>query len=515
MLAFQITLMTITLHNVLKKKIKVGMGHHGSGHRDRQEIGSSSSSSFSFQPSHLTAVFGAGHHGSGHRRDPNLGNYPSSSVTQNTVVVMPPAPQPTLPSIIAVLAPPPRLRPQIIHSYHQLEPRQQYYLPTSATILHNSGTTPTVATSTIPIHQQSQETEPCCHDCCHMNKPSEKHSLCMVFWLLIASFCAVFLVTTIGLQQHQIFVLNPGETRRVVPPNPTFYKSLSIEYSPYSQPVESNIQVKTYFYPQQDCPQLSGPSVSLYTTNDLNLAYGDYEYDYFYLNAGSHITVSMESFTQGSANVLLFRGQTSFDSWCSNHDFAARPLVKRQAASGVVGTILEYTVPTADTYYVVAENPYYFKQLVATQAVMVQATSYDLSDQFQVTPSPSGIATVNLHQQNGNSCIIVQVTSATTSINVSGYDVTIYVHGHRRWVVLYICACILALLFLLCCTKAHSKIVSNQSQSASCDVTHDIIQYTPVPQQPPELDPEIPVVEATLVHEPPVPSAPPLDALDK
>lgn len=506
--------MVVSLHIEMGKKI-VGMGHHGSGHRDRQELRSSTNSSFPFQPSYITSsILGAGHHGSGHRRHAVHGSYPSPSVAQNTVVVMPPPPpQPVISPIITVLPPHRHHRPQIIPSYHQFESSQHHHIPTSSSILQNSSTTPTIAASPIPIYQQSQENGLSCKNCCHRDKTSVKNTLCNVFWLLLASFSAVFLFTIIGSKQHQLFVLNPGETRRVVSPSPTFYKSLSIQYSPYLQPVENNIQVKTYFYPQQGCPQLTGPIVSLYTSNDLNLAFGDYEYDYFYLNAGSHITVSVGSSTRGSANVLLFRGQKSFDDWCRNN-VAARPLVKRQAASGVVGTVLEYTVPIADTYYVVVENPNYFQQFVATQAVFVQATSYDLSEQFHVTPSPSGIATVNLHQHNENDCILVQVTS-TTSSNVSGYDVTVTVRGHRRWIALTICAAVLALPFLLCCAKVRSKIVSSQSQPAACHVTYDTIQYTPVPQQQPELDPEIPIVEATLVHEQPVPSAPPLDALEK
>jgi hypothetical protein len=479
----------------------VGMGHHGGGHRDHQEQRSSS-----FQPTNLTTLFGAGHHGGGHRREVVVPNNPplSSSIGQNTVIVMP---RPS-PSVVTIFPPP----PPPIETYHHYGP-WHYHRPPPPPIVHvcNTPTSPAPHHQTSALYHQEQQpqedhSKKCCHDCCNKKMPP-------LICLLIASFCAVFFVTSVGTRQER-FILNPGESRRVLSPNSIFYKSLSIEYSPFDKS-NNDIQVKTFFYPQQDCPPLTGPIVTLYTKNDLNLAFGDYEYDYFYLNTGSHIAVSMESFasTRGSANILLLRGQASFDAWCNNNDFVARPLLKRQAAAGVVGAVLEYTVQEADSYYVVVENPNYWTQFIGTEAVMVQATSFDVSDKFQVVPSSTGVATVNLNTKNNNNCIIVQVTSAATS-DVAGYDETIMVKNHRRWTVLFICVGIVDLILMLCCAGICSK--SDIVEPTTYGTTSDI-RYTPVPQQPPPpaFNPDIPIVEATLVHEQQEPSAPPLETLEK
>jgi hypothetical protein len=93
----------------------------------------------------------------------------------------------------------------------------------------------------------------------------------------------------------------------------------------------------------------------------------------------------VESSTQASANTLLFYGQPSFDDWCRNN-VAGRPRMKSQAASGIVSTVLEYTILIAETCYVVIENPNYFQQFVATQATLVQAMSYNVSEQFYIDP---------------------------------------------------------------------------------------------------------------------------------
>eukprot|EP00590_Aulacoseira_subarctica_P010542 CAMPEP_0172438452 /NCGR_PEP_ID=MMETSP1064-20121228/72806_1 /TAXON_ID=202472 /ORGANISM="Aulacoseira subarctica , Strain CCAP 1002/5" /LENGTH=130 /DNA_ID=CAMNT_0013187005 /DNA_START=776 /DNA_END=1165 /DNA_ORIENTATION=+ len=130
----------------------------------------------------------------------------------------------------------------------------------------------------------------------------------------------------------------------------------------------------------------------------------------------------MQALLQGTVSLYLLRGESSFDAWCIGNNHVA--LVNKQVSRA--GIAIEYTVQVADFYYVVYDNPNYSLLLLGTEIVAVQATSFAVAENFQLS---SGMAKLNYG--NSNNCIIVQVTSATS--DVLGYDVPIAVTAQRRW----------------------------------------------------------------------------------
>mmetsp|Transcript_9556 Transcript_9556/g.15922 ORF Transcript_9556/g.15922 Transcript_9556/m.15922 type:complete len:424 (+) Transcript_9556:216-1487(+) len=273
-------------------------------------------------------------------------------------------------------------------------------------------------------NSNNNDTKDCCRDC-HPGCPFISFSSIFFMILLIIS----------GVNED--WTLNAGETRKI-------QTKATLNTKVF---VASNIPDSTsiYTFPGA-CPPLTGPLVSLESTQDISLAQGDYQYDYFYLNAGSSldVTVGQES---GATNVILVRGLAAVEDSNGQSDddsfsFEGSLLVKKYAGAGQTAHV-KYTVRDTDTYVVIydnASNKHHGSK--ATVSYNVTLTTYNLEGKEPVSDCAGSLSCqINV----GHDCILVRADK----------EVTVHVSTSRRWGVLLLFSSIPILIGLCCLGRRH------------------------------------------------------------
>ena len=226
----------------------------------------------------------------------------------------------------------------------------------------------------------------------------------------------VFIVILIVSTVSDSWTLNAGETRQVKTKaalNDIVYISTNIPDS------------LTIYALEGSCPPLNGPAVSFGDTEDIQLARGDYQYDYFYLNAGSFLDVTLTQ-EHGATNVLVFQGLLAAKNYMQNSDddsFSSPVCLQSYAGAGQTARV-QYTPSRSDTYVVVYDNASHSKGH-ATVSYTVNLTTYNLDGKTPVENCES--TNTCSFDIVGHGCILVRAES----------EVTVHISASRRWGALF------------------------------------------------------------------------------
>jgi len=308
-------------------------------------------------------------------------------------------------------------------------------------------------------------------------------------------------------ESHRTWSLRPGETRQV--PVPVLFNK-DIRISTTTRQGSSDGDgfadrgrggvVNVYSF-DGDCPPLTGPPVVLEKgSRTLELAKGDYQYDYFFLNQGSQLHVHVQQL-QGSSNIHLMIGDQVLERLVhENRDNAyvggfKDSLVRKFATAAATPTTttkgaeennsnqvsLDYTAHETDTYIVIYENAATGRggRGVLSVDYRVSLSSYDLqpyspvcrvvhsnteaddNDDDDSTTTAAAATAVNAcvltkaSAVHGQGCLLVQAASTTTTDYQSSSNSTslavstiIHVNETRRWVPLLLCSAVPFLLVI-------------------------------------------------------------------
>lgn len=234
------------------------------------------------------------------------------------------------------------------------------------------------------------------------------HPACPFVFISIVVFITLIVLSNV----HANWTLNPGETRQI-----KTHGSLNDELT-----ISTNIPDAVNVYDLGGkCPPLTGPTVSFGNTEEIVLAQGDYEYDYFFLNEGSFIDVTLTQ-EYGATNIYIMKGlQTLEDPAGGGSDddnsFPSAALLQRYAGDGKTAHI-QYTVPHSDTYMVVYDNASASRGL-STVVYDVQLTTYNLKGK---TPVDCSGTMCSVDVDNAD-CVVVQAKA----------EVTLQVDSSRSW----------------------------------------------------------------------------------
>lgn len=252
----------------------------------------------------------------------------------------------------------------------------------------------------------------------------------MCRWVVLSAVVLVVLLTL--SHKNDSWSLNMGETRKVS--TPWFTDALKIQ---------SNVADGAHIFALDKCPALTGPKLSLDSSLDISLAQNDYQYDFFYLNAGSTISVTVQQ-SQGASNILLLRGKDTLDRWEHDEDDSNRDnvaLMKRYAGANQ-NVQLQYTVSKSDFYVAVYDNAS-SKHGHANVTYHVELTTYNLKGLSPITSSCNS-ATNTCFVKKHFDCVLVQATNSTNDATV-----TVSITSDRKMGLLLFLSCIPILLGLL------------------------------------------------------------------
>lgn len=244
------------------------------------------------------------------------------------------------------------------------------------------------------------------HNMNHAESRHYRRGFCprLGLFLFISMVLAALLVVKSSVKE--IWTLNAGETRQIHATKLT--KQIQITSS-----IANGISM---YVLQGICPTLTGPIIPLNVTQQLYLGYGDYHYDYYYLNQGSSLDVTIEQ-SSGTSNIFLLKGNIS--NGTSDKKLNKHAILKRTAAMGQT-TRFKYTAPHSDTYVVVYENSFISKGK-ATVTYHMDLTSFDLMDLSPFTCETTNMCTVDRGRKH--ICILMQAHEL----------VTIQMSSRRKW----------------------------------------------------------------------------------
>jgi Domain of unknown function (DUF4793) len=238
------------------------------------------------------------------------------------------------------------------------------------------------------------------------------------------------MITLLALSSIQhMYVLNEGESRQIFQQSPILLTT-DLMVTGAGDP---GTQVSIYNVPSH-CPRLNGPQVISEDTRTISLQVDDYQYDYFYLNAGSYIFVDALA-TRGAVNFYIIRGEQVLarlegDSSEDESDFgriAARQRFltqnDRQPSSE------SYHVPKSDIYILLYDNASTGPTQLQVHFKLVLST-YNLAGRMPTCQIRSLQDQCHIHYRSiHHNCVIAQVSrpSGVFSEKVVHLDVQ-----HRR-----------------------------------------------------------------------------------
>ena len=319
---------------------------------------------------------------------------------------------------------------------------------------------------------------------------------------LCPGFCfSLFLLFILlaGSHMDTTWTLNAGESRQILKP------FLISDIVVSSQNPED---VQVYALSGNPCPPLTGPTVTLEDDRPISLSMNDFQYDYFFLNPGSKISLDVSQ-KKGSTNLYLLRGESVLHqldmNWIDDVDFAGRALVKLFASQGGYADVnLKYKARNADTYILVYDNASSSRGELIVH-YKVDLTTYDLRG---ITPVCTGLDDpCSFHVKNEKSCMFVQVSGHPGPLSASDI-VTIDLTGKRKWRLIVVLSSAPLLLFLLYAASgsfqkrdnSSYQPVGNEEERPPPTAPHPLPHAAPVQAQPaPEDYGAIPIVPAENV----------------
>jgi hypothetical protein len=235
--------------------------------------------------------------------------------------------------------------------------------------------------------------------------------------------------------------MNKGETRQVET-RTRLIRNVEITSASGAAPgMEISI-----FALDSNCPPLTGPKVSLNQTYGMSLDSGDYQYDYFYLNTGSTLEVSLEQGT-GATNMYLLQGMYVLDRAMDDNDdssFRSLSIMQKFVGSNSQGS-LQITVSKSATYIAVYENA---SSSISKASVSIHGvlTSYNLKGHSPIPSSWCDGPTCTVTRR-GHPCILVQANQQEVGVTIV---------AERRWGAILSLALLLPLLLGFICVYVRS-----------------------------------------------------------
>jgi hypothetical protein len=248
-------------------------------------------------------------------------------------------------------------------------------------------------------------------------------------------FAAIVLFAILLATSHveDDWTLNAGESRHIKIP--------ALDKRVF---VSSNIPQSTMIYAIDGaCPPLTGPKVTLSNSMNIELAQGDYQYDYFYLNKGSSIEVTLNQ-NKGATNLLILRGLDNIENKSENDGpdaFIRKAVLKRYAGAGQTAH-LQYVVPESDTFVVVYDNASNSKGQISI-SYDVELTTFDLKGKTTIPLSWCDSSRCTIDTAKNHGCILVKAQ----------VELTLYVRASRKWGMIFLYSVIPLLVGLWCNRK--------------------------------------------------------------
>ena len=237
--------------------------------------------------------------------------------------------------------------------------------------------------------------------------PNVSRWWCQLLTVSVVLFFICFFLMYSFTGSDEDWTLNAGETRQVVGASGWLTNGIAIS---------TNVPGSVAIYAIDGvCPPLTGPTIQIANTETIQLAQGDYQYDYFFLNAGSILDVSLQQ-DYGASNLMVMRGLGAVqgdDEGQSddNGSFSSKAILTRYAGATQIAQV-QFVAPTSDTYVVVYENASNSKGR-ATVTYQVDLASYELIGQTPVSVCGSS-SVCNLAVGGGRKCILVSALSEVT-----------------------------------------------------------------------------------------------------
>lgn len=122
----------------------------------------------------------------------------------------------------------------------------------------------------------------------------------LVLWLGLVSNSGLDTGTALGAGAS-VWTLYAGETQRIL--LPWMVRALQVSVVPDSTS-DPDLEAAVFSF-VQSCPPLNGPPLLLEHDSDLDLAGGDFEYDYYYFSPGSTVDVRIHQLVGGTYFYLL------------------------------------------------------------------------------------------------------------------------------------------------------------------------------------------------------------------
>lgn len=208
--------------------------------------------------------------------------------------------------------------------------------------------------------------------------------------------------------------MNAGESRRV--PSKAFWNSRIRIASQVPNSIEVyNIQGK--------CPPLTGPTVSLDQSWSIKLHHDDYQFDYFYLNQGSTLSVTYQQ-SHGATNISILKGTSTLHALRSSDLDSGSALLTRYVGASQQA-VFTYTVPDTDTYILLYDNASTSSGM-ATVTIHVDLTTYDLEKE---QPFAGCYALDCFVDAKGSDCLLLEALPGTSGV-------TVHVTADRQWLII-------------------------------------------------------------------------------
>lgn len=275
----------------------------------------------------------------------------------------------------------------------------------------------------------------CCAACAAVEsvrgRPQMCHSLCHFITLSTIMLLVLLAISNVADE----WTLNAGETRQVLT-RPWLNNEVSISTS-----IPDSVSIYSL---NGACPPLTGPTVTFGETQDITLSEGDYQYDYFYLNTGSFLDVTLTQ-DYGATNVFIMRGLDAVHQRSGENSFTSSALMTRYAGAGQTAYV-RYSVPASDTYAVIYDNASNFNGH-STVTYEVVLTTFSLDD---VTPVSGCEGSTKCSVENSaHACILVKAAD----------EVTVHVSASRRWgAILFYCAVIPVVIGIICRPRRNDEV---------------------------------------------------------
>jgi hypothetical protein len=241
-------------------------------------------------------------------------------------------------------------------------------------------------------------------------------------------------------------ILNVGETWQIPTPSSSLCSSFEIKS------ITQDPGLEVFEFPPiisndvAECPSTTGPELVLQESHTIILKGYEYQYDYYFLNAGSVVTVEASQQT-GASNIYLLKGieylkafeTLETDAGVASEYFQGQSILTRISGNGD-STILTYEVQHADAYIFVYDNdPWTWTWQTKIQVdVTVTVATHSLENKKPVCSAADTINgckwawdNASDRQRIPSSCIIVKAVSSSMETTTADDGHTVLISDDR------------------------------------------------------------------------------------